>query len=873
MADTFAAYGAAANLAVQQDRAQNTHMRSAVVVAAGILTALSLGNGLRAQTTVSPLIPQGPELTGTGAITTINGGALQGSAVALSSDGNTAIVGGDNDNNSVGAAWIFSRSNGVWNQQQKLITTDTVQEFGISVALSGDGNTALVGSNSQVNAVWLYTRTNGTWGQPQRLSTTGAVGFSQIGYSVSLSQDGNTAMIGGPADAVGAGAAWVFVRANGVWSQQGGKLVGANATGSATQGYSVALSADGNTAISGGPADGFIGGSSIGAAWVFTRRNGAWDQGTKLVGNTTAGVRQGLAVAVSGDGNTVMVGGPYGVGGAWVFVRTGSGWSQQAGPLAGANADKFSGDGMSLSLNVDGSVAIIGGPGANDAWLFTRANGVWTQREELMRAELSSSSAQLGYSSAISADTTTVLLGSPQDSSQGVKNGGGAWVFYSPPVSIAATAGTLQTAFLGMGFATKLQATVTNTLGYPSPGVTVLFAAPGSGSSGTFAGASNVATSVTNSAGVATAPSFTANQTPGGPYNVTASVAGVSATANFALTNAPPAVNVILQTSPPNLLVSLDGGKFAPAPQFGLLVPGSSHTIATQSPQTSASGVQYSFVSWSDGQAISHNITVPITDTTYTATFAVSPLINAVLNAATNAPPTGLNGGLAQGSFVTIYGANLGPATGVTPATLPLQTALGGVTVSITPPNGGPQKAYPVYAASTQINAILPSVVPVGPANLTVTYNGAASQSIAIQVVSSAFGIFTANFGSGPAAVVDLVTPAPIVSSTNAAHPGDILSIYGTGLGPVNAPDNQAPGIVSPPGISVQVVVGGQSITPLYSGRAPLFPAEDQINFQLPAADQVPQGCSVPIVLMVNGVASNSATLAISNSGSNCPAQ
>ena len=872
MADTLEAHDAETDLVVPPDRKQNIQMRRAVVVAAGILAALSLGNGLRAQATVSPLIPQGPELTGTGAITTINGGALQGSAVALSADGNTAICGGDNDNNSVGAAWVFTRSNGVWSQQQKLITTDTVQEFGISVALSGDGNTALVGSNSQVNAVWLYTRTNGTWGQPQRLSTTDAIGFSQIGYSVALSQDGNTALIGGPADAVGVGAAWVFVRANGVWSQQGGKLVGASATGPAMQGYSVALSADGNTAISGGPADDFIGGSSIGAAWVFTRRNSAWDQGTKLIGNTTTGVRQGLAVAISGDGNTALVGGPYGVGGAWVFVRTASGWSQQAGPLAGANSDKFSGDGMSLSLNADGNVAIIGGPGANDAWLFTRANGVWTQREELTRSELSSSAARLGYSSAISADTTTFLLGSPQDSPQGLKNGGGAWVFYSPPASIAATAGTPQTAFLGMSFAAKLQATVTNTLGYPSPGVPITFAAPGSGSSGTFAGSSNVATGVTNSVGIATTPSFTANQTPGGPYNVTASVSGVAATANFALTNAPPAVNVILQTSPPNLLVSLDGGKLAPAPQFGLLVPGSSHTITAQSPQTSASGAQYSFASWSDGKAISHNITVPITDTTYTATFAAAPLINAVLNAATNAPPTGPNGGLAQGSFMTIYGANLGPATGVTPAALPLQTALGGVTVTITPPNGSPQMAYLVYAASTQINAILPSAVPVGPANLTVTYNGAASQSMPIQVVSSAFGIFTANFGSGPAAIVDLVTPAPIVSSTNAAHPGDILSLYGTGLGPANAPDNQAPGIVSPSGISVQVAVAGQSITPLYAGRAPLFPAEDQINFQLPAMGQVPEGCSVPIVVMVNGVVSNSATLAISNNSSNCPA-
>ena len=205
-------------MAVNPDRVQNTYMRRAVVIATGLVMALLSGNGLRAQGTASPLIPQGPELTGTGAITTINGGALQGNAVALSADGNTAIVAGDNDNNSIGAAWVFTRSNGVWGQQQKLSPTDSVQEFGISVALSGDGNTALVGG--QANVVWLFTRTNGAWGQPQKLSPTGSVGFATTGYSVTLSQDGNTAMIGGPTDNGGVGAAWVFVRANGVWSQQ-----------------------------------------------------------------------------------------------------------------------------------------------------------------------------------------------------------------------------------------------------------------------------------------------------------------------------------------------------------------------------------------------------------------------------------------------------------------------------------------------------------------------------------------------------------------------------------------------------------------------------------------------------------------------------
>jgi len=840
-----------------------------------------LSGGLRAQSTTGPLVPQGPKILGTGALATLNGGASQGRSVAISADGNTAIAGGDSDNGGTGAAWVFTRSNGAWSQQQKLTTTDTVSQFGLSVGLSGDGNTAIVGSNSQANAVWLFTRSNGVWGAPQKLSPTGGVHFPQIGYSVALSQDGYTALIGGPGDADGVGAVWVFMRANGVWTQQGNKLVGSGATAAgqpgqiqAGQGYSVALSADGNTAVEGGPGDG-AGGSGIGAAWVFTRGNGVWtQQGNKLIGNTKNGNQQGSAVAISGDGNTVLLGGPQGVlgltGGVWVFARSNGAWSQQAGPLAGPTSSKFSGEGTSVALNADGNVAVIGGPGDNNAWLFTRANGTWTDKQELTRSEVASSGSELGFSAAISADTTTFLLGSPLDNPQNVRGVGATWAFYAPPASIAATAGTSQNTFVGSAFATAFQATVMNTLGYPAPGVTVTFTAPSSGAGGTFTGASNVATAVTNSAGMATAPVFTANGTRGGPYTVAATVTGVPGEADFAATNIPLTVNITLQTSPPNLLVSLDGGKFAAAPLTQPLVPFTSHTIAAQSPQTGGSGTQYAFLNWSDGQPLSHGISVPVTDMTYTATFAIGPVVNAVVNAASNAPIGGANG-LALGSFVSIYGTNLGPTAGVNAAVLPLTLNLGGATVTFTPVKGSPQQAYTTYVGAGQINAIVPSGLPVGAATVTVAYNNLTSPPASIQVVSSTFGLFTANYGSGPAAAIDTNTPGLYVTSTNSAVPGDYVSLFGTGLGPVSTPDNQAPGTaISPPGISVQVMVAGQSITPAYNGRSPQFPAEDQINFQLPPAGMVPEGCSVPLVVIVNGVQSNSATLAISSKGGAC---
>src|SRR6266581_131556 len=70
------------------------------------------------------------------------------------------------------------------------------------------------------------------------------------------------------------------------FTQYGNKLVGTGAVGAATQGRSVALSADGATAIVGGWTDN----SNLGAAWVFTRGGGRWNQqGGKLVGGNNAG--------------------------------------------------------------------------------------------------------------------------------------------------------------------------------------------------------------------------------------------------------------------------------------------------------------------------------------------------------------------------------------------------------------------------------------------------------------------------------------------------------------------------------------------------------------------------------------------------------
>jgi hypothetical protein len=376
-------------------------------------------------------IQQGGKIVGTGVV----GGAKLGNSVALSADGNTAVVGGPYDSSSVGASWVFTRSSGVWSQQGgKLVGTDIESAYqGWSVALSADGNTAIVGgfyTNSYAGATWVFTRSSGVWSQQGgELIGTDAVGPAAQGQSVALSADGNTAIVGGPQDSYMAGAAWVFTRSSGVWSQQGSKLVGTGAVGDAVQGASVALSADGNTAIVGGYSDS----SDAGAIWVFTRSGGVWSQqGSKLVGTgAIEGAYQGWSVALSADGNTAIVGGrgdnSY-AGATWVFTRTSGVWSQQGGKLVGTGAVGAAYQGWSVALSADGNTAIVGGRldslSAGATWVFTRSGGVWSQQGSKLVGTGAVGAAYQGHSVALSADGNTAMVGGNGDNFVGA-----VWVF------------------------------------------------------------------------------------------------------------------------------------------------------------------------------------------------------------------------------------------------------------------------------------------------------------------------------------------------------------------------------------------------------------------------------------------------------------
>lgn len=298
---------------------------------------------------------------------------LFGYAVALSADGSTALVGaqggsGPVDTQVQGAAYVFIRRNGAWTQQAVLTASDRAisDHFGISVALSDNGNTALigayvndVGANTNQGSAYVFTRSGSSWSQQTQLTASNGAAEDYFGRSVSLSGDGNTALIGANMKTIGAnnqqGAAYAFKRTNTTWAQQA-QLVAAGGGAHDRLGGAVALSTDGNTALAG--AEGHMVGSNIGAAFVFTRSVSTWSQQAMLPAPEGVGSFWGNSIALSPNGSTALIDDGY------TFHRSGSTW---APGMRLQPSDGGSGFGASGALSADGSIVLIGAKYANIA--------------------------------------------------------------------------------------------------------------------------------------------------------------------------------------------------------------------------------------------------------------------------------------------------------------------------------------------------------------------------------------------------------------------------------------------------------------------------------------------------------------------------
>ncbi len=301
--------------------------------------------------------------------------------LALSADGNTLAVGAigedsnasapvnnlpgdaaesDNSSDGAGAVYVFTRNLGAWTQKAyiKAANSATGDSFGYSVALSDDGATLAVGAiwedtlaggidpvaddlASNAGAVYVYCLDGlGDWAAESFVKAATVDADDNFGHAVALSSDGSTLVVGASGedsnaisvdgdagnDASGnAGAAYVFSRSMGVWSQQA-YLKAPNTQAGDNFGASLDVSGDGSivvvgaannlgpggedsaaTGINGSLADNSA--TDSGAVYLFNRIGLAWSQGVYVkASNTNANDSFGAAVSLAEDGGSLVVG-------------------------------------------------------------------------------------------------------------------------------------------------------------------------------------------------------------------------------------------------------------------------------------------------------------------------------------------------------------------------------------------------------------------------------------------------------------------------------------------------------------------------------------------------------------------------------------
>jgi hypothetical protein len=287
-----------------------------------------------------------------------------------------------------GSAYVFMRYGGVWTQRQKLVAAGGAPGdlFGYSVAISGDtlavGSFADNGTNYEQGAVYVYRHGHWGWTLQQQITASDGAPGDIFGAAVAL--DGDTLLVGASMDDSGAnlnqGSAYVFTRSDVVWTEQQ-KLVASD--GAAEDWFGRAVAISGDTLVVGAYLKDVGANANQGAAYVFTRGGGVWTERQQLAAaDGAADDNFGGSIALSGE--TMSVGarmddlnGGTDQGSAYVFMRNGGGdWAQQEKLTAGDAATR---DYFGYSVAVDGETLAVGAAGddvsANvnqgSAYLFT----------------------------------------------------------------------------------------------------------------------------------------------------------------------------------------------------------------------------------------------------------------------------------------------------------------------------------------------------------------------------------------------------------------------------------------------------------------------------------------------------------------------
>jgi hypothetical protein len=307
----------------------------------------------------------------------------------------------------------------------KLVASDprVSADFGISTAVAGDS--AIIGARnadpraSNAGAAYLFSRSGGAWSQTAKVTAPVPATDTEFGFAVAI--DGDTAIVGAPqtvAFPAGPGSVYVFRRTGGAWAREA-TLNAADAVGGAGFGYSVAIRGD-RIAV-GAPGMTPTGGpSGVGAVYVFERTGAAWTQQAQLVQTDPAtNAELGYSVALTSDrvlaGAVRAIGtGPH-TGAAYVFALgpSGGGWAQEAKLVTSDSAPNAGfGSGVALS-DTDALVGAYSAGGTGAVYAFTRSGTAWTPQARFQPSDAAPNDA-FGFSLAL--DGGVVLVGAPRNS-------------------------------------------------------------------------------------------------------------------------------------------------------------------------------------------------------------------------------------------------------------------------------------------------------------------------------------------------------------------------------------------------------------------------------------------------------------------------
>ncbi|WP_437501363.1 DNRLRE domain-containing protein [Sorangium sp. So ce1099] len=334
---------------------------------------------------------------------------LDGDAVAMSGD--TAVVGAPGS-----AAYVFVKSGGGWAQQARLVPSDegAGADFGRSVALSAD--TLVVGApwgTGGAGAAYVFVRSGGVWSEQAKLVASGGAS-NPIGEAVAV--DGDRAVLSAESSV------YVFARSGSTWSEEIELATPVGENVWETPPVAIA----GSTVVVGSPGDAWwLDHDGVGAAFVFDASD--WSGMRKLTGYPPGTQYDRFGSSVATSGSRIVVGAPgtfsppmpwyqLGSGMAYVFDRVGDGWGEESKLVASYGR---TGDGLGGAVALSGGLVVAGAiladrfdqPDAGAAYVFSPTGGEW---RESAQATLTGSGPTGGaFGKAVAISGTSVVVGSP----------------------------------------------------------------------------------------------------------------------------------------------------------------------------------------------------------------------------------------------------------------------------------------------------------------------------------------------------------------------------------------------------------------------------------------------------------------------------